>query len=120
VFLSKTDVEALALELDMDYNGFLAVYCRWIPQGGGVERLSLKEKPNYDCVFWKNGCSVYKGRPLQCRNFPFWESLLVSPEAWKTAAESCPGMGKGEYHSPDYIKSCLDRGKAEPIIVRKI
>jgi Fe-S-cluster containining protein len=120
VFLSKKDVEILASEIRMDYNMVITVYCRWIPQGGGVERLSLKEKSNYDCIFWKDGCSVYKGRPLQCRNFPFWESLLFSHEAWKTAADSCPGMGKGEYHSMDYIESCLVQGKAEPIIIRKI
>jgi Fe-S-cluster containining protein len=112
-------VEILSSEIKMDYNMVIAVYCRWIPQGGGVERLSLKEKSNYDCIFWKDGCSVYKGRPLQCRNFPFWESLLVSPEAWKTVAESCPGMGNGEYHSMDYIKSCLVQGKMEPTIIRK-
>lgn len=119
VFLSKKDVEILAAEVKMDYNEVIEVYCHWIPQGGGVERLSLKEKSNYDCIFWKNGCSVYKGRPLQCRNFPFWQSILVSSEAWKIAAESCPGMGKGEHHSMDYIESCLAQGNMEPIIIRK-
>ncbi|MDR2760152.1 MAG: YkgJ family cysteine cluster protein [Spirochaetaceae bacterium] len=119
VFLSKKDVEILAAELKMDYSEFIEVYCRWVPQGGGPDRLSLKEKSNYDCVFWKDGCSVYKGRPLQCRNFPFWYSILASFETWKIAAESCPGIGKGNHHNMDYIESCLAQGRAESIITRK-
>jgi Fe-S-cluster containining protein len=119
VFLSKKDVEILAAEVIMGYNEFIEVYCRWVPQGGGLERLSLKEKSNYDCVFWKNGCSVYQGRPLQCRNFPFWYSVLVSSETWEITAESCPGIGKGSHHTMDYIELCLAQGREESIITRK-
>jgi Fe-S-cluster containining protein len=120
VFLSKKDVEILAAEAKIGYNEFIEVYCRWIPQGGGMERLSLKEKSNYDCIFWNEGCSVYKGRPLQCRNFPFWHSVLVSFETWEITAESCPGIGKGTYHTKDCIESCLVQGRTESIITRII
>jgi Fe-S-cluster containining protein len=84
------------------------------PEG---EKLSLREKADYDCVFWKNGCTVYESRPLQCRSFPFWESALLSPGSWKRL--SCPGLGKGDLHSKEYIETCLAQQKAEPVLVRE-
>ena len=33
--------------------------------------LCLKEKPNFDCILWKDGCEAYEGRPVQCRTYPF-------------------------------------------------
>jgi Fe-S-cluster containining protein len=119
VFLSKKDVGILAAALKMRYTDFVETYCRWIPAEGGMERLSLKEKSNNDCVFWQDGCSVYTARPLQCSTFPFWRSILVSPESWKWAAETCPGIGKGGVYTMDHIDSCLARRRAEPVVVRK-
>jgi Fe-S-cluster containining protein len=118
VFLSQKDAQTLAKTLKMYYINFIEVYCRWIPQGGGWEQLSLKEQSNYDCIFWKDGCSVYEGRPLQCRTFPFWQSILNSPEAWEGAAAECPGIGKGRLYTREHIESCLARRRVEPIITR--
>jgi Fe-S-cluster containining protein len=119
VFLSEKDVHLLADALKMKYNEFIEVYCRWIPYGDGVEKLSLKELSNYDCIFWKNGgCSVYESRPLQCRTFPFWQSVLNSEAAWNGTKETCPGMGQGTLHSKDEIISRLLARESEPIIER--
>lgn len=87
----------------------------------GVEQLSLQEKANYDCIFWKNGCSVYEARPLQCRTFPFWLSMLESSQSWTAASETmgCPGMGKGELHPMEEIEAILARQHAEPVITRE-
>jgi Fe-S-cluster containining protein len=59
---------------------------------------TLREKANGDCVFYEKGkgCTVYPVRPAQCRTWPFWESNLASPEAWRQTCEVCPGSGKGE------------------------
>jgi Fe-S-cluster containining protein len=84
-----------------------------------VERLSLKEKSNFDCVFWKDGCSVYAARPLQCRTFPFWSSILVSSGSWKIARSGCPGMGRGRLFSPEEIESLVRARKAEPVLERQ-
>jgi Fe-S-cluster containining protein len=121
VFLSQADIDTLVRYLKMRYIDFMELYCRWIPQGGGGKRLSLKEKSNFDCVFWAAGagCSVYEARPLQCRAFPFWPSILQSGESWKTAARDCPGMGQGELHSADTIKAWLERQEAEPVLMKK-
>ena len=62
-------------------------------------RYSLKELPNYDCVFFDSKtrrCRVYEARPRQCRTWPFWDSNLKSPETWNNTCEVCPGSGKGQ------------------------
>jgi len=128
VFLSENDVYGLAASLNIKNNEFISAFCRWIPVGNGLNQLSLKEKSNFDCVFWKinindrakGGCSVYNSRPLQCRAFPFWSSMVNSRESWENAAEDCPGIGKGEFHSCDSRNNWLVRRESEPIISRKI
>ncbi|GHV71630.1 hypothetical protein AGMMS49928_24290 [Spirochaetia bacterium] len=102
----------------MQYIDFVDTFCRWIPAGGD-EHLSLREKSNFDCIFWENGCSVYNSRPLQCRTFPFWFSNLASEEAWKEAAALCPGMDQGRINSRDYIETCLTDRRRDPVISRK-
>ena len=113
VFLSNNDVQNLLKSMNMEYAEFVKTFCRWIPSGG-KELLSLREKSNYDCILWKEtGCSVYEYRPLQCRTFPFWQTMLYSPQSWESGKNECPGMGQGKYHSFDTIayllaQQCLD------------
>ncbi len=61
-------------------------------------RRSLREKANGDCVFYdrQKGCTIYPVRPRQCRTWPFWESNVVTPEAWRRTCEVCPGSGQGD------------------------
>jgi Fe-S-cluster containining protein len=70
---------------------------------------SLKERSNGDCVFYdrQRGCTIYSVRPRQCRTWPFWESNIVTPEAWKTTCEKCPGAGTGDLISAEEITSRL-------------
>jgi Fe-S-cluster containining protein len=118
VFLSEKDLDKLASELKMDNDSFLIAYCRWVEKGQGVELLSLKEKPNYDCIFWNSGCTVYQSRPLQCRTFPFWESILCSFKAWEAAAGSCPGINSGPLRSYEEIIECITERKEDLAIKR--
>jgi Fe-S-cluster containining protein len=118
VFLSRSDLERLAAAHRMDYTSFIKTGCRWAGGWPGVEYLSLKEKANYDCVFWDNGCTVYHARPLQCRTFPFWKDILASRGAWESAASSCPGMENGKLHSREEIESFLAAREQEPVIGR--
>ena len=65
--------------------------------------LSLRERPNFDCVFLKNAgdgseCEIYSVRPSQCSTFPFWPDVLESFQSWQRYASSCPGMNNGAYH----------------------
>ncbi|MCL1814947.1 MAG: YkgJ family cysteine cluster protein [Treponema sp.] len=116
VFLSQNDLRLLAEGLQMGYNDIVERYCRWVPSPGGEKQLSLKETPDFDCIFWQDRCNVYPYRPLQCKTFPFWDSTLNAREAWEELP--CPGKGKGKLHSREYIESCLARRRAESVITR--
>ena len=126
MFLSEIDASSLGAALNMGYKEFTETYCRWVPwfpEGSGengTERLSLREKSNYDCIFWINerGCSVYETRPLQCRAFPFWSSTVNSEESWEMTAADCPGIGRGPLYSPNSIEKWLALRQNEPIIER--
>ncbi|MDR1399482.1 MAG: YkgJ family cysteine cluster protein [Treponema sp.] len=118
VFLTEHDTTRLLESLQIAHTGFVETYCRWVPDKWGTEQLTLKEKSNYDCIFWKNGCSVYEARPLQCRTFPFWHSIMVSAKAWDAAARDCPGMGKGTLHLLEEIMAYLEQQDAENLVTR--
>ena len=120
VFLSKIDASSLGEALNMGYMDFVRTYCRWIPGDHGKERLSLREKSNYDCIFWKDGCAVYDARPLQCRSYPFWRSVLTSADEWQRNAGECPGAGNGVLHSYQSIENWLARRQSEPVIERTV
>jgi Fe-S-cluster containining protein len=121
VFLSESDVARLVAALALEQAEFEAAYCRWVA-AGAVERLSLKErreKAGYDCIFWKDGCSVYESRPLQCRIFPFWRMVMADAASWRRVAADCPGMGAGILHPADEIEAFLEQERKNAIIIRK-
>ena len=99
VFLSKSDLKKISRSLPIGPKEVIDEYCRAV-NINGFKRISLKEKANWDCIFWEqDGCTIYPSRPLQCRSFPFWSSNLASQEAWDNAARDCPGIGRGAVHS---------------------
>jgi len=123
VYLSENDLSRLANDFKMEYTAFIQTWCRWIPfdWGGahGAGRLSLKEKSNFDCIFWKDGCTVYHARPLQCRAFPFWDTVVCSPDAWETAGRGCPGINNGELRTREEIEDFLRLVGEELVIERR-
>lgn len=99
----------IARAINLSEDEFRERYVTW-----SYGRESLRELKNGDCVFYRrqdDRCGIYKARPVQCRLFPFWPSLLESEEAWEEAACSCPGMNSGRYYGPDLIARFL---KAAP------
>jgi len=95
VFLSQEDLDRLSTHFSLSQEDFIAKYCRKVDIGIGY-RISLLERENYDCIFLsKNGCTCYSARPLQCRTYPFWPSVVEDKEAWEKEGLSCPGIGKG-------------------------
>ncbi len=77
-------------------------------------RFSLTEdKKSGDCCFLKQVdgkrvCSIYPVRPLQCRTWPFWDINLESPEDWREASLTCPGMNNGRPYNLVQIQVRLD------------
>ena len=84
----------------MQTTAFTRKYCQQ------VEGLyALKDNPTgKDCIFLKDKkCSVYKGRPVQCRTWPFWPEVMTA-KAWKKEVVAfCPGIGKGPIKKPEVI-----------------
>lgn len=106
VFLSEDDVTAILAYLKMALEEFVFEYCKKAIVGG-FTRVSLREKSNNDCIFWNEGCQIYKVRPLQCRLYPFWPSILDSEDAWNKESKVCFGINNGTLHDYQEIESVL-------------
>jgi uncharacterized protein len=95
VFLSAVDLRKL-----LDYSGlhlqvFLQMYVKKVDTGSGFW-LSLREKPNNDCILWdSNGCTMYDARPIQCSTYPFWDGVIESNTVWSRESLDCPGIDRG-------------------------
>jgi uncharacterized protein len=119
VFLSRNDLSALLAATGSDLNTFKHLYLRAVRTGFFIH-LCLKEKANYDCIFWENGgCAVYAARPLQCQSYPFWSSLLETEEVWNAQGRHCPGIGNGVLHPGPEIDDWLRTRRAEGLIELK-
>jgi len=116
VFLSLKDIETLIAFLRLSKHDFIMRYVKEVDMGD-YRRLSLIEKPNYDCIFWdEGGCSVYEARPLQCRSYPFWHHHLLSKDTWDALADSCPGINNGSLHTEEEIEGWLRQRSVNPLI----
>ena len=118
VYLSSTDILNIADTLALSVRDVLDQYCRPIFNDAGY-RISLKEKPNLDCIFWdhEKGCSIYTVRPLQCSTFPFWESILADKSIWDEQARYCPGINNGTVQSREVISGKLNARRTQPLLL---
>ncbi len=105
-FISDKEISSIAEFLNMSIPNFLEVYCTSVVTGEDV-KISLRELSNYDCIFWKDGCSIYPVRPNQCKTFPFWPSVLKSKDVWDSMAKECPGINCGKLWSKEDIEKQL-------------
>jgi len=109
VYLSHDDINTICNFLGIDNEQFVVKYTRPVHLFG-QKRLSLTEKPDYDCIFWDRReklCTIYKARPYQCRSYPFWKSNLISEREWKRVENFCPGINRGRVYSTDEIERFL-------------
>ena len=90
IYVSKTEIEAIAKLLDMDIREFVSQYLF-----KKMYKYSIKERKNgdsHECVFYdtaSNGCSIYDARPSQCKTFPFWDYYKTRVDELKL---ECPGI----------------------------
>ncbi|MBN2738051.1 MAG: YkgJ family cysteine cluster protein [Spirochaetales bacterium] len=116
VFMSQNDIDRICAYLKIEEKTFIDTYCKII-SFNNIYKISLIEKPNFDCIFWETkGCSIYPVRPLQCQSYPFWRHNIESREKWKEVAKECPGIGRGRFHSLDEIESWIRRMDAEDFV----
>jgi Fe-S-cluster containining protein len=74
------------------------------------EEIILKDGSRGECTFyeWDSGlCLVYPSRPAQCRTYPFWRSVMATEESWEREGGFCPGIGRGGFHSVEWIERIL-------------
>ncbi len=104
VFLTKEDRQSMAEALNISTVAFTKQFC---VQEDGIWRL--KDGVSDDCVFLlENRCTVYKGRPTQCRTWPFWPETLNTRTWSKEVASFCPGVGKGKVWSAAEVEEQLN------------
>lgn len=120
VFLSQSDISNASKVLSISESEFVRIYCRYVDYGY-YQMISLKEKSNYDCIFLtKEGCSIYQGRPVQCRTYPFWKGIMEDRKSWDEEAKSCPGINKGKKVDRAYIEKCLKENEDNvPVMILK-
>ena len=104
VYLSRSDLTNLCQRFKMSVKEFVGVYCRWVQYYDNTQVLCLKEKTNYDCILWNDGCTAYEARPVQCSTFPFWSWILEDKEQWQTCSQDCPGINDGRFWSKEEIE----------------
>ena len=107
VYVSRRQIETIARLLDLELGVFRRRYLTRDPSGETVLQL----RPNGDCIFWDDGCTVYPARPRQCRTFPFWPENLSSPGAWGELRSFCHGVDQGRLYTLSEIRSVL-KGRA--------
>ena len=106
VWVNLEEITRLAEFRGLSLEEFARQYVRRVG-----ERLSLKERPGGDCIFWdkQSGCTVYPARPIQCQTWPFWPENVETPEAWEHVKQVCPGSGKGQFFSVEEIRASAER-----------
>jgi hypothetical protein len=104
VIVNDKERAALARHLKLTPEEVRKQFCR-----SHRGKLLLKEKVNGDCIFYKDGCTVYPARPMQCRTYPFWVDNLRSEEAWADTCAACPGIGEGRLYRRAEILRILRR-----------
>ena len=92
VYLSRSDLDRLCKGTGLSIKDFVKKYCRQVQYYEGKTVISLLEKPNYDCIFWDKGCTLYEHRPSQCRTYPFCAWIVKDKASWDEIAQECPGM----------------------------
>lgn len=102
VWVDQAEIDAMAVEMEMSTDAFESKFIRRV----GAQK-SLREYPNGDCILLdpeNRTCLVYQARPIQCRNWPFWDSTVESKKDWKETCGECPGAGTGKLYTFEEIE----------------
>ena len=103
VYVSPRQIERIAKHLELDVRTFKK---RFVTTDENDE-VVLTLGPEGDCVFWRDGCTIYPARPRQCRTFPFWPENLESRESWESLKVFCHGIDQGRLYPVSEIGSVL-------------
>ena len=106
VWLTEVEKTAIACYLNITIEELETLYLHHTQGKWSIKERSNNE--NFDCVFLEEGrCSIYPVRSAQCRDFPFWESMLANKDEWDFYATRCPGMNSGKHYTLEEIKEII-------------
>jgi uncharacterized protein len=106
VFLTLDDRRRLAKNLGLSTAQFTRKYCTYNEEQTAWHLYERADNP--DCLFLKNKqCSVYDGRPTQCRTWPFWPEVMTAKNWSEEVASFCPGVGRGRIWSAKEIEEVM-------------
>ena len=102
VYVTLEDRRRLANELGMPTRQFTRKFCT-----KRDDQYHLAGETGA-CIFLEGRrCSVYDGRPTQCRTWPFWPENMRAGK-WERVATFCPGVGRGAIVPADEIHAIID------------
>ena len=67
------------------------------------------------CIFYNEGCTVHKGRPWRCAQWPLHPSILSDRNNFETIRESCPGINSAISYE-DFCRILKEIMEEHPII----
>jgi Fe-S-cluster containining protein len=109
VYLTLEDRRRMAKHLKIRTSTFTRTYC-----DQHDDAFHLKQ-PDADCLFLKDKrCTIYQGRPEQCRTWPFWPENMGARTWSKEIQTFCPGVGKGKKWTANEIREALRRDPINP------
>jgi len=97
VSLDDNDQQRMIAELQMSRDEVRKKYWRVT---GTVVQMKITEG---HCIFYENGCTVHRGRPWRCGQWPLHPSILSDENNYRTIADSCPGINQ----EISYSEFCL-------------
>ena len=91
--MNRSEFTAVAAYLNMSEEAFIKTYSHHVlmDEKQQVAWIHFSSNGLDQCVFLEpetRHCRIHAVKPVQCRTYPFYPSLLKSPEAW---AEECRG-----------------------------
>jgi len=100
VAVTEAEEAALAKRLNLTPAAFRKQHTHILGEGRSLNET--KTEHGFDCVFLdrttipgKAICGVYEDRPIQCRTWPFWPSVVNTRADWERAKKTCPGIDHG-------------------------
>lgn len=99
VSLDEDDRQRMVDDLGMDLNAVREKYWRVT---GTIVQMKIVDG---HCIFYdeNTGCTVHKGRPWRCGQWPLHPSILTDRNNFATIRDSCPGLNKER----SYEEFCL-------------
>lgn len=90
IWVNAAEIERIAAYLRMSTVDFMAASLHRVD--GRLTIRERKTKKDYLCLFFEeqtSRCAIYEVRPLQCRQFPFWDGFKGCRDR---VMRECPGI----------------------------